>query len=73
MLCVLPYYWLCIAFVNQTGISKSGDVELIAVIHTHEVSLKLWIGMANLHFPCHRNILDWQKQYTSCRNVDVDF
>jgi len=34
----------------------------VAVIHTTEVSLKLWIGMANLHFPCHRNILDWLKQ-----------
>jgi len=27
-------YWLCIAFVNQTGILEGVDDELIAEIHT---------------------------------------
>jgi len=39
------------------------DCPFIAVIHTYEVSLKLWIGMANLQFPYHHIIVDWQKQY----------
>jgi hypothetical protein len=54
---------LCIAFVNQTGISGSRYCELIAAIHTYEVSLKLWISMANVQFPCRRLVVDWQKHY----------
>ena len=49
------------------------DFGFIAEIHTHEVSLKLWIGMANLHFLCHRNILGWQKQFKNCRFVGFGY
>ena len=38
------------------------DDRFIAVISDSGASLKLWIRLANLCFPCHRNILDWQKQ-----------
>jgi hypothetical protein len=34
-----------------------------ADIYTFWASLKLWVGMANLKFPCRRIIVDWQKQY----------
>ena len=29
--------------------------------------------MANLQFPHHHIIVDWQKQYANCRILDVDF
>ena len=35
---------------------------IIAAIANQEVSLKLWVGMANLQLSSHHIIIDWQKQ-----------
>ncbi len=48
----------------------TANYGLIAEIHTYEVSLKLWIGIAKLQFLCHHIILDWQKQYKILRDYD---
>ncbi len=42
--------------------------NIIAVIHTSEVSLKLWVGPANLYFPDRHFIVDLQKQ-----SINEDF
>jgi hypothetical protein len=44
----------------------------MAAISNFGVSLKLWIGVTNLYFPYRNIFVEWLKQYTNCRLVDVE-
>jgi PIN domain nuclease of toxin-antitoxin system len=64
-------FYLYIANANIKHILDDAGYVIIAVIHTYEVSLKLWIGRAKLQFPCHHIVVDWQKQYNNWRFLDL--
>ena len=63
---------LCISKGNLTLQAITVNCELIAVIYSYGISLKLWVGTANLKFPCRHIIVDWQKQYNNCGFVGVE-
>ena len=59
--------WDC----KSTVFCQFQKCKFIAVAHTYEVSLKLWISMANVQFPCRGLVVDWQKHYKISGFMDV--